>query len=99
MMNARFSITVLYYKPMTNTSWKLYTSNEEAWASMLRACEQAKVSIDLEQFIFVADDFGNKLIDVCARKAKEGVRIRFLWDAAGSFSFFGEGIIEDLKNK
>lgn len=84
---------------MKQTPWKLFTSNEEAWDAMLSACEKAEESIDLEQFIFVADDFGNKLIDVCEQKAKQGVKIRFIWDAAGSFSFFGEGIIEDLKKK
>ncbi len=84
---------------MKETSWKLYISNKEVWNAMLEACENAKESIDLEQFIFVADDFGNKLIDVCAKKAKAGVKVRFIWDAAGSFSFLGEGIIEDLKKK
>lgn len=84
---------------MRQTLWKLYTSNEDAWKAMLLACEEAKESIDLEQFIFVTDEFGNKLIDICERKAKEGVKIRFIWDAAGSFSLFGEGIIEDLKSK
>ncbi len=81
------------------TSWKIYTTNPEAWNAMLQACERAEKSIDLEQFIFVADKIGEKFIDVCARKAKEGVKVRFLWDAAGSFSFFGSSIVEDLKNK
>lgn len=85
--------------PMKETSWTLYTSNEETLASMIEACEHAEETIELEQFIFVADDFGNKLIDVCARKAKQGVKVRFIWDAAGSFSFFGASIIEDLKEK
>ncbi len=84
---------------MKETSWKLYTSNEETLSSMIEACEHATKTIELEQFIFVADTFGNKLIDVCARKASEGVKVRFIWDAAGSFSFFGAGIIEDLKKK
>jgi cardiolipin synthase len=84
---------------MKETTWKLYTSNEETMEAMMKACEEAKTSIDMEQFIFVPDSFGNKLIDVCARKSKEGVKVRFIWDAAGSFSLFGEGIIEDLKKK
>lgn len=81
------------------TNWKLYTDNSEAWASMLEACEQARETIDLEQFIFVQDDFGSKFIDVCARKAKEGVKVRFMWDAAGSFNLFGLGTVEDMKSK
>ncbi len=84
---------------MEKISWNLYTTNEAGWDAMLAACESATVSIDLEQFIFVTDDIGKKFIDVCARKAAQGVRVRFLWDAAGSFSFFGYSIIDELKNK
>lgn len=81
------------------TNWKLYTTNEEGWAAMIEACESATTSIDLEQFIFVTNDIGKKFIDVCARKAQQGVKVRFLWDAAGSFSFFGSAIAEELKHK
>lgn len=84
---------------MQTTRWKLYSDSEQAWNAMTAACEKAETSIDLEQFIFVDDAVGQRFIDVCARKAKEGVRIRFLWDAAGSFSFFGSAIADDLKKK
>ncbi|HEY9583892.1 MAG TPA: phospholipase D-like domain-containing protein [Candidatus Paceibacterota bacterium] len=84
---------------MSNTAWELYTSNEETLKAMIEACEEAKETIELEQFICLADDFGGRLIDICARKAQEGVRVRFIWDAIGSFSFFGSNIAEDLKKK
>ena len=48
------------------THWTLYNSNEEAWFAMLGDCAQARVSIDLEQFIFTNDEFGKKLIEICA---------------------------------
>jgi cardiolipin synthase len=66
---------------------------------MLAACKNAKKSIDLEQYIFVDDEIGRQFIDVCIAKAAEGVRVRFLWDAQGSFSFFGSTLAEDLKKK
>jgi len=81
------------------TSWTLYTANEEAWDSILADCAKAKHSIVLEQFIFVPDEFGKKLIDVCAERASHGVKVRFLWDAAGSFSFWGSNTAEDLRKK
>ncbi|MEK7610033.1 MAG: phospholipase D-like domain-containing protein [Patescibacteria group bacterium] len=81
------------------TSWTLYTSNEDAWMAMLSDCAKAEKSIELEQFIFAADDFGNKLINVCAERASKGVKVRFLWDAGGSFTFWGSNIVEDLKKK
>jgi cardiolipin synthase len=82
-----------------STAWKLYASNEEVWKSMLLDCAKAKESIVLEQFIFYNDDFGQKLIDICTERARAGVKIRFLWDAAGSFTFWGSNIAADLKEK
>lgn len=83
----------------TTTSWKLYAANEEAWFAMLSDCSKAEKSIDLEQFIFVNDEFGQKLINVCAKRAAEGVKVRFLWDAAGSFTFFGTNIASEFREK
>ena len=85
--------------PTTATNWKLYYANEEAWYAMLSDCARAEKSIVLEQFIFVNDDFGQKLINICAERAAEGVSVKFLWDAAGSFTFFGTSITDELKKK
>lgn len=79
-------------------SWQLYSENKEAWLAMLNDCANAKTSIDLEQFIFVNDDFGQKLINICKNRAKEGVQVRFLWDAAGSFTFWGSELVNELKD-
>jgi cardiolipin synthase len=81
------------------TSWKFYMSNPESWEAMLQALSEATKSIDLEIFIFTLDDIGKRFIDVCAKKAAEGVKVRFLWDAAGSFTIFKTSIIEDLQKK
>lgn len=85
--------------PSIPTSWTLYASNEEVWTSMLADCAKATESIDLEQFIFTNDDLGKRLINICAERAKAGVKVRFLWDAAGSFTIFGSNIVTDLKSK
>ncbi len=84
---------------MNGTTWKIYTETEEVLEDIVKTCESATKTIDLEQFIFVSDNFGNRIIDICSKKAKEGVKVRFIWDAAGSFSFFGNDTIENLKQK
>ncbi len=81
------------------TSWTLYASNELAWQSMIADCEKATTSIVLEQFIFYPDEFGQRLIDVCTERAAAGVKVRFLWDAIGSFSLTGAATVEDLRKK
>ena len=83
----------------SETTWKIFDSNEKALEAMIADCKKAEVSIVMEQLIFVTDDFGQRLIDVCAERAAAGIKVRFLWDAWGSFSFFGSNIIEDLRKK
>lgn len=84
---------------LDETKYTLYTDNEKAWNNMLSDCAQATKSIDLEQFIFYTDDFGRRLIDICAERARNGVKVRFLWDAAGSFTLWGSDIKKELKEK
>jgi cardiolipin synthase len=79
------------------TSWSLYASNQDVWKAMFEDCAKATHSISLEQFIFTNDDLGKKLIDICAERAAAGVKVRFLWDAAGSFTIFGSNLAHELK--
>ena len=83
----------------STTNWTLYNNNEDAWNSILHDCANAKTNIDLEQFIFTADDFGQRLINICIERAAHGVKVRFLWDSVGSFTFWGSNIVDDLKSK
>ena len=85
--------------PTSRTTWTLYDSNEEALEAMLADCAGATKSIVLEQFIFSDDVLGKRLIDACAERAAHGVKVRFLWDAYGSFTFFGSNIVSELRGK
>ena len=69
-------------------NWKFYLQPEELWEAMLADFEEAKVSIDCEQYIFNIDDTGRRFIDCLIKKAKEGVRVRLLLDAMGSCYLF-----------
>jgi cardiolipin synthase len=81
------------------TTWELYASNEDAWAAMLEDCRKATTSISLEQFIFYNDEFGQKLLDIFIERAAAGVKVKLLWDAAGSFSLFGSNMVKELRAK
>ena len=70
--------------PMNKTTWKFYWSPEAAWDGMYKACEQAKHTIDFEQYIFDDDFLGRRFLELFASKAREGVRVRLLVDAFGS---------------
>lgn len=82
---------------MIDTSWKFFLSSKEAWEEMYAECEKAKQSIDLEQFIFLNDEISNKFADLFVKKAGEGVKIRVLLDAAGSYPVFISSIPRRFK--
>jgi cardiolipin synthase len=62
----------------------LYHDTNAAYPAILEAVESAKHHLHLEFFIFRSDETGQRLMDLLTRKAKEGVRVRLLYDAMGS---------------
>lgn len=66
------------------TRFRLHHWADEAWDAVADACDGARDSIDFEQYILDDDTAGNGILDVLARKARQGVRVRVLLDAFGS---------------
>ncbi len=77
---------------------EFYLDGAHAWEAMLTACEQARHSIDLEQYIFMVDTIGRRFIDVLMRKRIEGVRVRIICDTVGSFSFYNSTVPAMLRD-
>lgn len=74
---------------MAQHTWKFFTSSETTWQELLQICESAEESIDLEQYVFGAGGVIEKqFTDLFLKKAKQGIKIRMLLDALGSFSFY-----------
>lgn len=66
---------------------RLIYSNNEAWYTRWKLLNEAKRSIDVQYFIVDDDIFGMSLAGLFLRKAKEGVKIRFMMDARGTKGF------------
>jgi cardiolipin synthase A/B len=81
-----------------DTIWQFYTTSREAWDAMLSAILEAKQTIDLEQYIFYNDDIGSRFIELLKLKAKEGVRVRILCDAVGSFPIYRSPLQSELQD-
>ncbi len=62
---------------------ELYFSGEEKFKALLDSISKAKEYIYLEYYIVRSDDIGRELIDRLTEKAKEGLDVRFLYDAMG----------------
>lgn len=63
---------------------KIFNNGEEKFKALLANMERAKHHIHLEYYIVKSDDIGNQIKDVLVRKAKEGVKVRFIADRVGS---------------
>ena len=65
----------------------VFTSGREKFDALLRDIEAAKEYVHLQYFIIENDAVGRELIELLKRKAREGVKVRVLYDYVGSFYF------------
>jgi cardiolipin synthase len=59
-------------------------TGDEAFPKMLAAIREARHHVHLQSFIIGNDATGRKFMDALAEKAREGVRVRVLYDRFGS---------------
>ena len=69
-----------------NNEIKILKSGHDKFIDLFSEIKKAKHHIHLEYFNFRNDSIANKLFDLLAQKAKEGVEIRALFDAFGNSS-------------
>lgn len=67
---------------------RLHTDATQTFDLFMQAIESAHSSIHLQTYIFEADSTGLAILDALARKASQGVEVRLLMDAIGSFSLY-----------
>ena len=69
-----------------NTAVTYFPSGEAKWAQMLCQLEQARDFIFLEYFIVDEGLMWGKVLEILARKAKEGVDVRVMYDGTCEFT-------------
>jgi len=67
-----------------NTNVKLLINGENKYRDLIEAMESAKDHIHLEYYIFASDETGERIAEVLMRKAREGVKVRLIYDDFGS---------------
>ncbi|MDR7000795.1 cardiolipin synthase [Neobacillus niacini] len=80
-----------------DTSTKILTNGEETFQHILEELKKAKHHIHLEYYIVRNDEIGQEIKEVLIEKAMQGVKIRFLFDAVGSWQL-SKRYITELKN-
>lgn len=73
------------YPPTTGNRVDFFDDGKLAFDSMIREIEQAKHHIHLEYFIWESDELGFLMLHILTQKAKQGVEVRLLYDAMGSW--------------
>ena len=88
----------LTYSPISfNTHTKILTDGESTFREIIQELQNAKHTIHLEYYIVRDDELGRKIADILIEKARQGLTVRFLYDAVGSFQLSDEYVC-NLKN-
>lgn len=78
----------------TDNEIKIFSTGEEKFSAFFKDIRDAKTEINIQYYIIQRDSLAIKLRDKLTEKAKEGVKVRILYDAIGSRnmspSFFDE---------
>ena len=62
----------------------IFNDGEKKFSALLDDLEHAKDHIHIQYYIFRLDGLGSRIYDVLIRKAKQGVKVRLLFDDMGS---------------
>lgn len=69
-----------------NNSVQMYYEGGGFFDELIRDLEKAEETINMEFFIYRSDELGRRIKDILVRKAKEGVKVRMLFDGVGCFN-------------
>jgi cardiolipin synthase len=72
------------HRVLTGNRAHLLVDGDGFYPELRRAIEEARHTIHLQTFIFAADRTGTAFRDLLARRAREGVTVRLLYDRFGS---------------
>ena len=67
-----------------DNSVQIFNDGRAKFDSLIQDIEQAKHHIHIQYYIFRLDQLGNRIMDALTAKAKEGVKVRLLYDDMGS---------------
>jgi cardiolipin synthase A/B len=80
--------------PITTASRaKILKNGDETFSNIKKKLREAEKFIHMEYYIFRSDRLGQEIIDILIEKARQGVEVLFMFDAAGSLKF----TVKDLK--
>lgn len=79
------------------TETKILTNGDETYSHILEELDKAAHHIHIQYYIVRDDHIGREIKKMLIQKAKQGIKVRFLYDAVGSWKL-STTYITDLKN-
>ena len=80
-----------------NNKIDIFTDGKSTFEALFEALQHAQDHIHIQFFIFDDDKISNKLRELLIRKAREGVRVRMIYDYWGSFNL-SKKYLQSLKD-
>jgi len=82
--------------PAGGNTVRLITSGEQAYTELETLIREAKHSIHIATFILGRDDTGRRIVNLLAKRAREGVKVRLQLDALGCL-FSSRGFVDVVR--
>ncbi|MBM7693950.1 cardiolipin synthase [Peribacillus deserti] len=80
------------------SSTKVLTNGDETFSTILEELAKANHHIHMEYYIVRDDEIGREIKDLLISKARAGVKVRFMYDAVGSWTL-PKHYIKDMRNE
>ena len=80
-----------------NNNVRLLLDGHETFSAIKEALRNAQRFINLEYFLISDDNTGNSIRNILAERSRAGVRVRVIFDAAGSWAL-GRKFVDELRN-
>ena len=84
---------------MQSSAFQFFTHTEETWTAMLEALCGAKISVDIEHYIFLPDSLGQEFIKIIRERNGAGVKVRLLLDTVGSYALYNSSVPAQLESE
>lgn len=68
-----------------NNEIEVLTNGVQTFSRIINCLNNAKESIHLDYFIIKNDELGNKIKNILIKKSNEGIKVRIIYDAVGSW--------------
>ncbi len=76
---------------------KLLVNGEAKFPEVLDILEKARNHIHIAYYIYADDEIGNRIKDILIQKAREGVKVRFIYDDFASHQL-GKRMVKELRS-